>query len=229
MAINFDQHKESYRDDLKSAVAFIGQDLDFFTGLKVGHLLETAKMHFGDLKSLAALDVGCGIGLTDQFLVSQLGQLHGVDIAKGVVEKAKNTNPSAHYQVYDGCRLPFADSTFDLTFSICVMEYVPPLSRKKFIEEMYRVTRTNGLIVIFQHNPFNPLTRFVIKRCSYDDNQWQLKKSEVVNLFIGTQIDLIEQRFVLFFPWRGKIFRKIESKLSWLPVGAQYFVAGKKL
>ena len=37
---------------------------------------------------LSGLDVGCGVGLTDRFLVGRVGELHGVDTAEEAVARA---------------------------------------------------------------------------------------------------------------------------------------------
>jgi SAM-dependent methyltransferase len=228
MGIDFNDYKDRYQKELQSAISFIGQDVDFFTEVKANYLLDVAKRHFGDLKKLRILDVGCGIGLTDSFLTSSFGSLEGVDIAEGVVEKARQANPSGHYQVYDGKSLPFPDDNFDLVFAICVMEYLTPDKWEVFLNEMHRVTRKDGVVAIFQHNPLNPLTRLVLNRCEYDSPHQQVSHSQMKKLFKRMGLSLVDDRFILFFPWRGKIFRNLEYRLGWFPLGAQYYIAGEK-
>jgi cyclopropane fatty-acyl-phospholipid synthase-like methyltransferase len=48
----------------------------------------------------------------------------------------------------DGRRLPMPSDRFDYTVSCDVLEHVPPEGRQKFLEEIYRVTRPNGRIVL---------------------------------------------------------------------------------
>jgi hypothetical protein len=41
-------------------------------------------------------------------------------------------------------------------------------------------------------------------------------------------LETAEARYILFFPWDGSGLRGIESGLRWLPLGAQYFVSGRR-
>jgi SAM-dependent methyltransferase len=54
----------------------------------------------------------------------------------------------------DGNRLPFADGTFDLSFSSNVLEHVPEPER--FIDESIRVTRPGGQVYISHTAWFSP-------------------------------------------------------------------------
>ena len=44
------------------------------------------------------LDVGCGPGETDRFLDGRVGRLAGVDVASGMLERARSRNPSVEYR-----------------------------------------------------------------------------------------------------------------------------------
>jgi hypothetical protein len=39
---------------------------------------------------------------------------------------------------------------------------------------------------------------------------------------------VVKLGYTYFFPWRNKIFTRIEHGLSWLPLGAQYYVIARK-
>jgi ubiquinone/menaquinone biosynthesis C-methylase UbiE len=85
-------------------------------------------------------------------------RLTGIDVASTVVEEARAANPGVTYHDYDGDRLPYPDQSFDAAYTIAVMHHVPPPQWPAFLQEMRRVVRPGGLIVIFEHNPINPLT-----------------------------------------------------------------------
>src|SRR5436190_11517910 len=158
MTIDFDGSKDTYENEVQESIDFIGQDLDFFVELKANHLLDVARRRLGDPKTLSFLDVGCGVGLTDAYLEDEVGVLHGIDVTEGVVERASARNPWANYLVYDGTTTPFRDELFDITFAICVLHHVEPAKWADFVEELARVTKRDGLLVVMEHNPLNPLT-----------------------------------------------------------------------
>ena len=56
------------------------------------------------------LDVGCGVGATDELLAPHVGALHGVDPAAEAIERATAAEPTVTYQAYDGKALPYDDA-----------------------------------------------------------------------------------------------------------------------
>ncbi len=116
----------------------------------------------------------------------------------------------------------------DVTFAICVMHHVLPEGLGQFVGEMARVTKKGGLIAIFEHNPWNPLTQIAVSNCDMDDDAILLRTRQVEKLMGQAPVKVVEKKYILFTPFRGGLFRSLDRCLSWLPLGAQYFVAAKK-
>lgn len=228
MSHKFDRYKDSYREEVGKSIGFIKQDVDFFTEAKVRSLVAVAKRELGDPGALSVLDVGCGVGETDRFLAGRFSSLAGVDVSKGAIEAAAATNPWAGYESYDGETLPYESQSFDLTFTICVMHHVPPARWTGFTAEMARVTKPGGAVVVFEHNPLNPLTRLAVNRCEFDDDAVLLRMSKTKELLEGARLRVSDARFILFLPWRLKGLDRIEPRLGKLPLGAQYYVVGRR-
>ncbi len=225
--IDFDKYKDQYQKEVQDSISFIGQKLDFFIEKKAQHLWNLAKKHVGDPAKLKILDVGCGIGITDQYLTSHFGKVYGLDIAKGLVQKAAKLNPKASYKAYNGRVLPFPNHSMDLTFAICVLHHVPPENWNGFVRELVRVTRKGGLVVIMEHNPLNPLTNRAVNHCELDNDAILLRMAKTSRLISRRDIPVLEKRFIFFTPFGGKFFGWVDSALGWLPLGAQYYVAGQ--
>jgi SAM-dependent methyltransferase len=141
---------------------------------------------------------------------------------------AARSNPKGRYQSYSGEALPFSESAFDVVFAICVMHHVPPPGWGRFVQEMQRVTRPGGLTVVFEHNPKNPLTRRAVNRCPFDADAVLLPLRTTRALFEQAQLEVVERRYILFFPWQTRIFQWMEHRLRGLPLGGQYYVVGRK-
>ena len=60
----------------------------------------------------------------------------------------------AHFAQLNGLKLPFADGTFDAVTSFKFFHLVPQELKRAFIEEMARVTKVGGRIVIEFNSPF---------------------------------------------------------------------------
>lgn len=226
--VSFDDYVETYRAEIEDSIGFIGQDVDFFIEIKADMLLDIARRYIGPPEKIKALDIGSGVGLVDRFLKGSIGQLYGVDVEDGVVQKAKLNNPEVDYRKYDGERLPFEDNSFDLCFAINVMHHVPPALWENFSREMNRVLRPGGIAAVFEHNPINPLTRIAVARCEFDRDAVLLTHSKLKSLFRGANLDIAEDKYIVFFPFKAGMFRGIEKGLGWLPLGAQHYVMGKK-
>lgn len=226
--INFSNYVESYQGEVQSSIDFIGQDLDFYIGLKANFIINLAEKYFNSAKSIKILDIGSGIGLTDYHLSKYFDNLYGVDVEEEVVEKAKEYNPGVKYSLYDGLNLPFGNNSLDMVFAINVMHHVTPDKWRSFVNEMHRVVKPNGVSAVFEHNPLNPLTRLAVSRCEFDRDAILINKNKLVKIFSSSKFRIAKSAYIVFFPFRGKAFREIENIVQWLPLGAQYYIAGKK-
>jgi SAM-dependent methyltransferase len=224
----FDEYGESYDELMKKSIGFMGQNHDYYTQAKAACILDVLRRKFGNTKKLQVLDVGCGIGKTDGFLFSDFGKLSGVDISSASIERARRENPMVHYEVYDGHVLPFVDEAFDAAFLICVLHHVVPMERAALLTEARRILKPGGVLLIFEHNPFNPLTQLAVARCEFDHDANLLSRGLSVRLSQTAHMQVFEKRYILFLPFRLKWFSRVEKGLGQLPAGAQYYVAGLK-
>ena len=225
---DFDTWKDSYREELEKVVAFSGQDAAYFTQLKARSLIDLAQRRVGDPSTLTALDVGCGVGVTDAYLVDSFRAVIGVDIFDGVLERAAVANPGVDYRLYDGHTLPLEDGSVDVAFAICVVHHVPPPQWTAFAAEMARVLRPGGIAAIFEHNPLNPLTRRVVSNCVFDEDAVLLRRRRASDLLRQVGLAPCEDRYIAFLPFGGKAVVPIEAALRRVPLGAQYYVSATK-
>jgi SAM-dependent methyltransferase len=224
----FDRYRESYREAVEDSISFCGAGLDFFTRVKVRILLELAERAVARPDALAFLDVGCGPGETDRFLEGRVGGLAGVDVSPGMLEQARRRNPWAEYRDYgEDDPIPYEDASFDVCFAICVFHHVPRGSRRGLVEEMTRVCRPGGLITVFEHNPLNPLTRRAVHGCEFDRDADLLTRSAALRLLSESGLRP-QGRYIEFFTRDSRLLRRIESRLGWLPLGAQYAVFAQR-
>jgi ubiquinone/menaquinone biosynthesis C-methylase UbiE len=227
----FDQHKDSYRSDIDKAVSFSGQSHDFFTRVKAEYLIDLFKAQQRVISKapLDVLDIGCGHGHIHPYLVQSDVplKLSAVDVAATVVEEARAANPTVNYKSYEGDRLPYEDKHFDVAYTIAVMHHVPPPQWPAFLAEMRRVVRPGGMIAIFEHNPINPLTQWIVRTCPIDQNAVLLWNRQLSKLVSQTKFVDIGSRYILFTPLDGPAYRKFDKRIGWLPLGAQYYVAAR--
>ena len=100
------------------------------------------------------LDVGCGIGGTSRHLAKRLGpnsKVQGITLSPNQVKRATELAAAqgvdnASFQVMNALEMDFPDNTFDLVWACESGEHMP--DKKKYVEEMIRVLKPGGTIVI---------------------------------------------------------------------------------
>lgn len=223
--MDFDRFVSNYSDHVAGAVRLPACGDDFFLAAKGAELLKLLHAHFGDITTLRILDVGCGIGLLEHQLAGTASLLVGVDVAMEAVCYARQSIAGASFAGFDGLHLPFSESTFDVAVAVCVFHHVEPRQQLALVNEMARVVRPGGMVVIFEHNPWNPATRVVVSRCELDQDATLLSAPSVASLLRDAQLQHPRTRFLFFFPWPGRVWRAIEAYLRRIPLGAQYMTS----
>ncbi len=223
----FDTYGGNYDEKVNAAIGFSGLKVDFFVRAKVVYLCEALAEDLGDLRGADILDVGCGIGNYHPHLPESLGSISAVDVSSSCIDVARARNPGVAYQTYDGRRLPYRDASFDAAYTICVMHHVPPDNWESFTREMRRVVRPGGLTAIFEHNPFNPLTRRAVSTCEFDANAVLLPARSTRLLLRDAGFRDVRSRHILTLPAAGGLLHKVDRLFSRVPLGAQYYAVGR--
>jgi len=105
---------------------------------------------------------------------------------------------------------------------------VPPSERPALLTTIHELLAPGGRLVIFEHNPLNPVTRRAVAACPFDDNAVLLWPWEVKNLLRGVNLVEDRSRFHRVLPRALSPMRPLEPKLSWLPMGAQVCGWGRR-
>jgi len=117
----------------------------------------TRKFFWRDLEFIAqyiadgdsVLDYGCGNGRLLEILKDKKIDYTGADVSQELVDLAKIRYPGRDFQkisVQDS--LPFNDNFFNKSISIAVFHHFPHEHAQKMAEELYRVTKPDGIIII---------------------------------------------------------------------------------
>jgi SAM-dependent methyltransferase len=226
--MDFDDYAATYTQEVERAVAFSGRGHDFFLAAKVRHLLALMRARRGDAATLLGLDLGCGTGRMSGPLAPHVRRLYGTDVALAGLLEARRRVPLARFLRYDGRRLPFREGSFDFAFAACVLHHVAVDARPGLLVEMARVVRPGGVVAVFEHNPWNPVTRWVVARCPFDRDAVLLRCATLRRLLAQCGLERIEHSYLLFTPWQRLLWQKAEAAVGWLPLGAQYWVAGSR-
>lgn len=211
----------------------VGDSADDFIELKVRWLLRDLGRERSTAKSLTLFDYGCGAGLFLRHLrrARFAGRLHGGDISGAMLEEARRTwteGPPPHFHLLDTTGVPYPTASFDVVILCAVLHHIPPEERERTAQEAARILKPSGRVYIFEHNPYNPVTVWVVRHTPIDENAILLKPRESRGLLRQAGLQRIHTDHLMFFPPRWRRTRALERGLWWLPLGGQYVVAGSK-
>jgi hypothetical protein len=77
---------------------------------------------------------------------------------------------------------------------------------------------------VFEHNPYNPITRRIVSTCPYDDAAVLLTPEELRRHLEAEGFKQPHTKYCLFIPPSLSWLTWMERGLGWLPLGGQYFV-----
>jgi SAM-dependent methyltransferase len=106
-----------------------------------------------------ALDFGCGAGRLSQALAAHAGEVVGLDVSPPMLEKARSLDRTGGRVSFVLNEAPdlraFPDGSFDLVFTMRVMQHLPRPVLEKYLAEFLRVLRPGGVAVV--HVPTEPM------------------------------------------------------------------------
>jgi len=138
-----EQHPKSYEFEAR----YVDHEM-----AHVGHLFA---MGLCPVQGKEVLEFGCNVGATSIVLAHYGAQVTAVDISPASLELAHlNTKRyGAHgirfHSIHEGERLPFADVKFDVVTCNSVLEYVRPDLLAGVQQELNRVLRPGGLLLVY--------------------------------------------------------------------------------
>jgi SAM-dependent methyltransferase len=119
--------------------------------------------------------------------------------------------------------------SFDMIFVSGVFHHVPADQRTGVVARLATLLSEGGELFIFEHNPFNPVTRHMVSTCPFDYDAELITLRRMKHLLRDSAgLRIVKTGYCLFFPQILQAVRPLEKILRWLPFGGQYFVVGGK-
>ncbi len=219
-ASEFDRFASDYASRHKANVALSGEEPGYFADYKLACIERLVGSDYRE----PILDFGCGVGMLTERLGRRFAEVHGYDLSSECLAVARQRCRATFHG--DESSLP--DGHFGLVVLANVLHHVPPPGRSDLLRRVASKLRPGtGRLVVFEHNPLNPLTRYVVSRCEFDVDALLLWPWELRGLLRSCGYRSIRDRYIVFFPRALSPLRGLEPLLGWLPLGAQtMFVAG---
>jgi len=223
----FDQFADEYEKALERGISVSGENMDFFARGRVSWLARCLTNLAFEPRHL--LDFGCGTGAATRFLLElpHVRSVCGVDVSPRslVVARRLHNSDRTAFQLCEEMRL---DGSKDLAYSNGVFHHIPVGERAGAVTFVRRALRPGGLFALWENNPWNPGTRYVMSRIPFDRDAITLSMLEASRLLRAGGFEVLRTDFLFVFPHALRWFRGLEPALSRLPIGAQYQVLARK-
>jgi SAM-dependent methyltransferase len=226
----FDRFADEYRAMHASNISASGESPEFFAEYKIADAARLLRDHtFTDGPSV--LDFGAGVGNSVPYFRKHFPQcrLTCLDVSRKSLDLGQSRFAGqADFVHFDGKQVPFPDEHFDLVFFACVLHHIDHNEHVEVLTEARRVLRSDGLLLVFEHNPYNPLTVHAVDTCPFDENAVLVRPGELRKSATKAGFGNAAIRYRIFFPHLFAALRPLEPGLAWLPLGAQYSLHARK-
>lgn len=226
----FDEHAADYRKHHARNIAVSGEEPEFFSEYKVADALTVVRER--GIRCDTILDFGAGIGGSIPFFRTYFpsGVLTCADPSARSLDMAaaRFSGPERMVAIDEDAGLALPDNSFDLCFSACVFHHIAHARHAFWLRELRRVTRPGGLLIIFEHNPLNPLTVRAVNTCPFDVNAHLIGARALARSVADAGWARPRVRYRLFFPRLLAKLRPAERFITWCPLGAQYYVYARR-
>jgi SAM-dependent methyltransferase len=218
----FDLLADEYHEQHKSNVAITGEAPEYFAEYKIADL--AALVRERNIPADRLFDFGSGIGNSVPFFRKyfELCELSCGDVSERSIEISQTRFPGEERYVLIEKHIPLPDHSQDIVFSACVFHHIPHEEHQHWLTELRRITRPGGLLMIYEHNPLNPLTVRAVNTCPLDVNARLIWGGTLRRAALASGWNNAGIGYRVFFPAWLKSLRPLEQHLGWLGLGAQY-------
>lgn len=224
----FDQYADDYDAALNQGLTATGEGKDYFARGRIEWLARRVREL--NQQPRQVMDYGCGDGSSVPLLSEFLKPEHviGVDTSARSLDVAKRLNGSADsgFSLISEYR---PDGALDLVYCNGVFHHIPVADRAQAAQFIWQSLRPDGLFALWENNPWNPGTRYVMSRIPFDRDAITLTPPESAALLCSAGFELLRTDFLFFFPRQLSFFRRIEPLVRKIPLGGQYLVLARKI
>jgi SAM-dependent methyltransferase len=227
----FDRYADEYQALVSQAAALAGEDALYFAGYKLKCI---RRVYDRSPPPVHVMDIGCGVGLLTELLARTwpATQVSGLDVSLRSLEQAASRCAGLRNIVwchFNGTTLPAQAEQADLIVIANVLHHVETTARQGFLEKIVLPALSpTGRVVIFEHNPYNPVTRLVVRLCPFDRDAHLVSRRAVTALLRPYGLQVIRWDYIVFFPRILNVLRGLERRMGWFPLGAQYMVVAQR-
>ncbi len=226
----FDQFADEYYALHDRSIRASGEAPEYFARYKVRDVHARWQAAQPDCSAPTIVDFGAGVANSLPYFRAAFpeSRIICLDVSSRSLEIAAERFPGqAEFARLGGRTIPLPPASVDIAFAACVFHHIDHAEHVPILREFRRILRPGGMAFVFEHNPFNPLTRHAVNTCPFDANARLITGRGMKRRFRAAGFAAPAIRYRIFFPGMLRRLRPAERWLHWCPLGAQYFVLGR--
>lgn len=219
----FDAVASDYAAQHARSIRLSGEDIGYFAQYKIADARRMACREGRTVDRI--LDFGSGIGNSLKPMRQAFPNAHisCLDVSERSLDLCRTAlSDQVSFHSYDGKHLPATMGRFDLIFTSCVFHHIPEKLHVSLLAQIRQHLVPGGVFMLFEHNPWNPLTRHAVKNCPFDENAVLISAPDMRRRLMKSGFSRVSTHYRIFFPGPLALLRPLEQALAWLPMGAQY-------
>jgi SAM-dependent methyltransferase len=221
MTAYFDGYAQRYGEVLQRSLNATGENQEYFARRRVE--ISRDLLTEGHASISRVVDFGCGLGTAASHLMQYLKpeSIVGMDVSREILKEASCRNTServsfAHTDDFNG--------SADLVFCNGVFHHIAPVERRGALELIRKILRNGGYFALWENNPLNPGTRYVMSRCEFDRDAVMISPGGARRLLEANGFEVVQATSAFFFPRLLAWMRGFEKPLASTLLGGQYLL-----
>lgn len=219
--VDFDDHCQDYKQTHDRNIRVSGEPHEYFDRYKL-KCIQTWVMPQDAPRDV--LDFGCGLGTLAALVANAYphATVEGFDVSQQSILKAKDLASQTGNLTFR-CRQDVSRK-YDVILAANVFHHIPLDERLSRLLALKDMLKPDGRIVVFEHNPWNPLTRHAVNTCPFDRDVSLISCRGFVRMAEQAGLRVAMHRYIVFFPKCLRLLRGLEPRLGRVCLGAQYML-----
>ncbi|RIK88619.1 MAG: class I SAM-dependent methyltransferase [Planctomycetota bacterium] len=220
-AAPFDAVAADYERALGHGLRLSGEGPQYFARRRIDWTARLLRRE----RTTRVLDFGCGVGLATCELRQRLGaeSAWGFDPSTAAIERARR-DVAERGILFTAHVDDLPQGEFDVAYCNGVFHHIPLGERRAALLTIARTLRPGGWLALWENNPWNPGTRWVMRRIPFDRDADPLSPPQTRRMVRDAGFRVARTDAWFIFPRALRWLRPVERLVHRLPLGGQYLV-----